>query len=543
MCIVCGAGQPPGGDPLPSNFILAPIDVYTPDVIVACDVVMGKIGYGTTSECLAHHRPMVFLRRDFFNEEPFLRNLLELNDSAVEMKRRDFISGNWTPYLERAAALTPRYSEPTNGADVVAAELINTARDYKFAENHHSGTVSFLTPSSSRELPSPSRTSSSGNYHHHHHHHAVGTSTAPKHPGQSRLRDTIAWGYIMARHALREHSDVPEWYTRGQIPWATTTSTTTTTSIATTSTTENASKNVEEVTGSDVETLFEILEGPGSNVLTQFPDTKRFLSLVGSLLEDHASTPTTTSPSPSPSSSSFSATQEKEKSSSSHHPSPFAQSKSSTGSKSNKSISSQESIPVLPELRAAAGLFLHDEPLFISRAPGRLDVMGGIADYSGSTVLQMPIAEAAHVALQLQSPRHQRLWRHMQHRHATTTAAVPTTSATTAAGTAGIAPLSSTAIESESSMKSIHHHPPRSSSPALRIVSLNADATNRGPAFDMDLTELITPNGDCVSYAHAREYFKRDPALSWAAYIAGGLVVLMREKGRYYTAIILSLIK
>ena len=38
--------------------------------------------------------------------------------------------------------------------------------------------------------------------------------------------------------------------------------------------------------------------------------------------------------------------------------------------------------------------------LTIARAPGRLDVMGGIADYSGSLVLELPIAEATLVALQ-----------------------------------------------------------------------------------------------------------------------------------------------
>ncbi len=38
--------------------------------------------------------------------------------------------------------------------------------------------------------------------------------------------------------------------------------------------------------------------------------------------------------------------------------------------------------------------------LIVTRAPGRLDVMGGIADYSGSHVLEFPIAEATFVALQ-----------------------------------------------------------------------------------------------------------------------------------------------
>src|SRR5689334_13425679 len=39
-------------------------------------------------------------------------------------------------------------------------------------------------------------------------------------------------------------------------------------------------------------------------------------------------------------------------------------------------------------------------PMFVARAPGRLDVMGGIADYSGSLVLQRPIAEATFAAVQ-----------------------------------------------------------------------------------------------------------------------------------------------
>lgn len=34
--------------------------------------------YGTASECLAHGVPLAFLRRDYFNEEPFLRKLLEV---------------------------------------------------------------------------------------------------------------------------------------------------------------------------------------------------------------------------------------------------------------------------------------------------------------------------------------------------------------------------------------------------------------------------------------------------------------------------------
>jgi galactokinase len=63
-------------------------------------------------------------------------------------------------------------------------------------------------------------------------------------------------------------------------------------------------------------------------------------------------------------------------------------------------------IASLPEAIAGLpgwdGLFDRRDYL-ITRAPGRLDLMGGIADYSGSLVLQWPIESAAHVAIQRQS--------------------------------------------------------------------------------------------------------------------------------------------
>lgn len=49
----------------------------------------------------------------------------------------------------------------------------------------------------------------------------------------------------------------------------------------------------------------------------------------------------------------------------------------------------------------ARELFNPEQELIVTRAPGRLDVMGGIADYSGSLVLELPIAEATFAAIQL----------------------------------------------------------------------------------------------------------------------------------------------
>ncbi|MEQ1605396.1 MAG: galactokinase family protein [Pyrinomonadaceae bacterium] len=107
--------------------------------------------------------------------------------------------------------------------------------------------------------------------------------------------------------------------------------------------------------------------------------------------------------------------------------------------------------------------------IIIARAPGRLDVMGGIADYSGSMVLEMPIAEAAFAGIQ------------------------------------------------------------KIDEPIVRIRSLGTDSS-RTHEFQMPIEDLIS-DGGCIEYAAAREYFRREPSDSWAAYVAGAFVVLMREKG------------
>jgi L-arabinokinase len=108
----------------------------------------------------------------------------------------------------------------------------------------------------------------------------------------------------------------------------------------------------------------------------------------------------------------------------------------------------------------------------VTRAPGRLDVMGGIADYSGSLVLELPIAEATLVALQKQSARE------------------------------------------------------------LRIVSLPGieEAEGRVLSFDMPLAGFER-DGEPLEYDDARKYFKRDETRQWAAYVAGVFLVLMRQLG------------
>ena len=113
-------------------------------------------------------------------------------------------------------------------------------------------------------------------------------------------------------------------------------------------------------------------------------------------------------------------------------------------------------------------LFNPGDPLIVTRAPGRLDVMGGIADYSGSLVLQLPIRNATHVALQ----------------------------------------------------KSDHTQ--------ARLLSLGSRSERR--FVEIDLTEFQNDKNEPITYTDARNRFS-DSREHWASYAVGAFLVLTREKG------------
>jgi len=375
ICLVCGAAD---SQDVPPNFIKLAKDAYTPDVIAASDCMLGKIGYGAASEVLAYKLPLVFVRRDYFNEEPFLRKLLEHYQNSIEMIRSDFLAGHWKPYLLRALTLRPCYNGPINGGEVVAQILQDTA---------------------------------------------IGKECiSDKFSGARRLQDAIVSGYQLQRAPGRD-VHVPDWYSPSE------------TETGAGPTSKNvAVKGTEALCFED----FEILHGD----LQGLTDTMDFLKSLSELNGNNL------------------------KSSEKHH----------------------------QERTAASVLFDWEKEIYIARAPGRLDVMGGIADYSGSLVLQMPLREACHVAVQRNHPSKQKLWKHTQARQLEN---------------AGLAPV-------------------------IQIVSFGSELSNRAPTFDMGLSDFMDGEKP-ISYEKAREFFCQNPSQKWAAYVAGTILVLMTELGVQFT--------
>ncbi|XP_068636633.1 L-arabinokinase-like [Aristolochia californica] len=375
LCLVCGASD---NQEFPPNYIKLSKDAYTPDLIAASDCMLGKIGYGTFSEALAYKVPFVFVRRDYFNEEPFLRNMLEYYQCGVEMIRRDLFTGHWKPYLERALSLRPSYEGGINGGEVAAAILQDTAAGKIY--------------------------------------------TSHKLSGVRRLSDAIVLGYQLQRAFGRDIS-VPDWYALAENELGLRPS------HPSMEATEKSSL-AESCIGS-----FEILHG---NLLS-LPDTVSFLNTLAGL---------------------------------------------------DQAVDSSEK-RLQREHMAVAGVFNWEEEIFVTRAPGRLDVMGGIADYSGSLVLQMPIREACHVAVQRNHPSKHKLWKHALARQQAK----------------GQGP-----------------------SPVVQIVSFGSELSNRAPTYDMDLSDMMDGLKP-ITYEKAKAFFAQDPAQKWAAYIAGTILVLMTELG------------
>ncbi len=78
------------------------------DLINAADVALGKVGYGTCSEVVAHSKPFIYVSRPLFAEEPgMIANLMTPYGRAVEMSLSDFKTGAWGSAIERAMALPP----------------------------------------------------------------------------------------------------------------------------------------------------------------------------------------------------------------------------------------------------------------------------------------------------------------------------------------------------------------------------------------------------------------------------------------------------
>lgn len=73
-----------------------------PDLTALADALLGKLGYGTTAECVDAQTPFVFVPRPLFVEEHGLRRLLEEQGVGVELSQEAYERGEWADAVQHA---------------------------------------------------------------------------------------------------------------------------------------------------------------------------------------------------------------------------------------------------------------------------------------------------------------------------------------------------------------------------------------------------------------------------------------------------------
>lgn len=104
------------------NIRTIPHHAYIPDYVACVNAVIGKIGYGAVSECIAHQTPLIYVRRKNFAEESSLIELLKQHKAGFEISLQTFLSGNWHSFLRQANLLEPSKAQ-IDGA-IVASKMI-----------------------------------------------------------------------------------------------------------------------------------------------------------------------------------------------------------------------------------------------------------------------------------------------------------------------------------------------------------------------------------------------------------------------------------
>jgi hypothetical protein len=100
----------PGGEgifePAP-NLVLLPhhSSIYHPDLVGACDAVVGKLGYSTVAEVFRAGIPLGYVLRDGFPESPWLASFVAGSMRGLPVTALEVESGTWVERVEELLGL------------------------------------------------------------------------------------------------------------------------------------------------------------------------------------------------------------------------------------------------------------------------------------------------------------------------------------------------------------------------------------------------------------------------------------------------------
>ena len=118
----------PGGSnafQISGNLILLPhhADFFHPDLIMASDAVVGKVGYSTLAETYHAGLPFGYIMRPHFRESEILSSYIKKRMSGLAIEEDEFQDGGWVIHLPELLALRRIKRKGPNGAEQVARFL------------------------------------------------------------------------------------------------------------------------------------------------------------------------------------------------------------------------------------------------------------------------------------------------------------------------------------------------------------------------------------------------------------------------------------
>lgn len=104
------------------NVVLLPYhhDLFHPDLVRACDAVIGKAGYSTLAEVFHAGVPFGYISRRDFRESPVLAAYIDQHMPSVAISPEQFHTGGWLSRLPELLALPRVRRHGPNGAEQAA---------------------------------------------------------------------------------------------------------------------------------------------------------------------------------------------------------------------------------------------------------------------------------------------------------------------------------------------------------------------------------------------------------------------------------------
>lgn len=109
------------------NLILLPhrSGYFHPDLVNACDAVVGKVGYSTLAEVYAAGVPFGYVSRPDFREARKLAAFIHQKMNGIAIDEAQFYDGSWLSQLPQLLKLSRQQRREPNGSDQIADFICN----------------------------------------------------------------------------------------------------------------------------------------------------------------------------------------------------------------------------------------------------------------------------------------------------------------------------------------------------------------------------------------------------------------------------------